>query len=209
MPRPDDADYLDPYRDAVRLFGAGFEATLWGNEQAQRARFDVMIDLLGFEDCTILDAGCGRGDFAARLLERKVPFARYVGIDALPAMIDAAAVRRLERCEFLCADFVADPDVLARAGADFACISGALNTMSPELARTVVRAVFDAAAQAVVYNFLSDRPHPRWRDQDLGPAHRFDTLAWIDWSLRLSPSVSFTQEYLDGHDATIVIRHGE
>jgi hypothetical protein len=59
----------------------------------------------------------------------------------------------------------------------------------------------------VVFNFLSDRVHPRWAEQDLGPARRFDTAAWLDWSLELSTCVSFTQDYLHGHDATILIRH--
>ena len=36
-----------------------------------------------------------------------------------------------------------------------------------------------------------------------------DTLAWLDWSLGLSSRVQFTQTYLDGHDATILIRHDE
>jgi len=207
MGHPNDADYLEPYREAVRRFGAGFEATLWGTEQTQQARFDVMIDLAGFESCVVLDAGCGRGDFAARLHERRVSYARYVGVDALEAMVQAATARGLKQCEFICADFVAEPAVLARAGADYACISGALNTMEPEMARRVVKAAFEAAAQGVVFNFLSDRPHAKWGEQNLGSAHRFDTLDWIDWSLGLSSRVSFTQDYLDGHDATILIRH--
>ena len=37
-------------------------------------------------------------------------------------------------------------------------------------------AAFDAAAQGVVFNFLSDRPHPRWKEKDLRPARRFDTV---------------------------------
>ena len=63
-----------------------------------------------------------------------------------------------------------------------------------------------AATHGVVFNFLSDRCHERFADRDLTPARRFDTAAWLDWSLHQTPLVSFTQDYLDGHDATILLR---
>ncbi|MHC5022485.1 MAG: class I SAM-dependent methyltransferase [Planctomycetota bacterium] len=201
--------FLEPYRDAVARHGPSFEATLWGSRDAQVLRFDVMIDLAGFEGCTVLDAGCGRGDFARRLLEREVEFASFIGLDAMKAMIDSARALDLPRCRFEVADFVSEPAVLETGAPDYICISGALNTMDDESARGVVQAAFDAAAQGVVFNFLSNRPHPRWAGRDLTPARRFDTLAWIDWSLARTSRIAFRQDYLDGHDATIMLRHDE
>lgn len=200
-------DYLKPYREALRLHGPGFESTLWSSPEGQRIRFDVMIDLAGFGQCVILDVGCGGGDFALRLLERSVGFDRFIGIDALPEVIEAAKSRRLARCEFRLADAITDPIVLGSANADFICFSGSLNTMSEPCAQQLVRAAFEAAAQGVLFNFLSDRPHERWDAQPLSPARRFDTVAWVNWSLQLTSRVTFTQDYLDGHDATIMLRH--
>lgn len=210
---PDDPHHphhpcLQPYREAVARHGAGFEATLWGTRAGQRRRFDVMIDLAGFEGCTILDAGCGTGDFAARLLERDIRFARYVGVDALGEMIDHARQRDLVRCEFHALN-VLDPAAVKLCPADFICFSGTLNTMELATAQGLLRRAFEAAAQGVVFNFLSTRHHPCWSGRDLGAAHRFDPVAWLDWSLTLSSRVTFTQDYLDGHDATIMIRHDE
>jgi hypothetical protein len=54
--------YLQPYREAVERYGAGFEATLWNSPEAQALRFDVMIGLMDLEGRAILDgcwsAGC-------------------------------------------------------------------------------------------------------------------------------------------------------
>lgn len=202
-----DEGYLQPYREAVQRFGAGFEATLWTNREAQVLRFDVMIDLAGFEDCVILDAGCGQGDFAARLLERNVPFSKYIGVDAMPQMIEAAERRAMPRCEFAVGDVLADPSVLSRGAPDYVCISGTLNTMDEDSARGLVGTAFEAAAQAVQFNFLSNRAHARWADQDPSPARRFDPVWWLDFCLTLSSRVSFTQAYFDGHDATIMVQH--
>jgi SAM-dependent methyltransferase len=199
---------LRPYREAVARYGAGFEATLWGTREGQQRRFDVMIDFAGFEGCTILDAGCGPGDFAVRLQERRVAFARYVGIDALAEMIDHARQRGLIRCEFHAMN-VLDPAALTLCPADFICFSGTLNTMEQATAQALVQRAFEAAARGVVFNFLSTRHHSCWGGRDLGAAHRFDPVDWLNWSLTLSSRVSFTQDYLDGHDATIMIRHDE
>ncbi len=199
--------YLDPYRQALREHGPGFKATLWATEEAQKLRFDVMHDMADFEGCSILDAGCGHGELAAHLLERGVQFTRYHGIDALEELIEAASARSLPRSTFAVADMISHPQVLAEHAADYVCLSGSLNTIEEPAARRIVRSAFDAASQGVVFNFLSDRPHPRWANRDVSPARRFDTLAWLDWSMQLSSRVSFTQEYLDGHDATILIRH--
>jgi SAM-dependent methyltransferase len=200
--------YLKPYREAVKQFGPSFHATLWSSRETQRVRFDVMIDLGGLEDCVIVDAGCGTGDFAEHLITSKVAFERYIGIDAVEEVIEAAHRRHLANCEFRCADLIRDPSPMREIGPDFVCISGTLNTMDEPTARTLVKAAFDAAKQGVLFNFLSNRPGERWAEHNIGPARRFDTMSWIDWALELTPRVSFTQDYLDGHDATIMIRHG-
>src|SRR5690349_14426859 len=207
MDTPAAQDYLKPYREAVKRHGPGFESTLWSSPEGQQIRFDVMIDLAGFADCTILDIGCGRGDFAQRLLERSVSFQRFLGVDALPEVIEAARARRLPRCEFQVADAVCDPSVLRSISADFVCFSGSLNAMSEPCAKHLVKAAFEAASQGVVVNFLSDRPHERWAGQPLSPARRFPAVSSIDWTLGLTSRVTFTQDYPDGHDATIMLRH--
>lgn len=198
--------YLQPYREAVEQFGPGFLATLWSSREAQQLRFDVMIDLAGLEACTIVDAGCGTGDFAAHLHERGVAFSRYIGIDAVPQLIEAAAHRKLPRCEFILADLMIDRSHLVNAAPDFTCISGTLNTMDEREAKDLVKSAFEASSQGVIFNFLSNRPQKQRPERDLGPARRFHTLAWLDWAMSQTSLVSFTQDYMQGHDATILMR---
>ncbi len=69
MSDPRDKAYLQPYSEAVKQFGAGFEATLWNNPAAQRLRFDVMIDLAVIRDARVMDVGCGQVDLAALIVE--------------------------------------------------------------------------------------------------------------------------------------------
>lgn len=207
MSHRDHQRFLEPYREAIRRFGPGFEATLWASREAQVLRFDVFIELAGLDDAVVLDVGCGPGDFALRLIEKRIAFRRYIGIDALAEMIDTARGLSLDRCAFHVADVLGDPGVLAEHAPDVVCISGTLNTMDEDFAMRLVERAFAAAKAGVVFNFLSNRRPTATDDAALGPARRFDTLRWIDWALEQSPCVSFTQEYLNGHDATIAIWH--
>jgi SAM-dependent methyltransferase len=198
--------YLRPYQEALAAHGPGFHATLWSSEEGQRRRFDVIIDLAGLEGTVIVDVGCGVGDLAARLIERQVAFARYVGLDALPELIAAGQRRAMPRCEFHVADVLTDAGALGQFKADCLCFSGTLNTMEEGTAQSLVARAFASARLGVVFNFLSDRCPPSCGERDLGPAKRFDTVRWLDWALSLSPLVKFRQDYLDGHDATIFIQ---
>lgn len=204
---PHDASYLAPYREAVDVFGAGFEATLWADRRTQLLRFDIMLEMVDLAGRKVVDAGCGAGDLAAFLTERRVQIARYIGIDAVVDQIDAARRLALPHCEFLIADLVQQPGALDEIDHDVVIVSGTLNTMTEAVARQFIERAFRAAREAVIFNFLSDRPHPKYLQMKLGPARRFDTARWIDWSLGLTPCVAFRQDYLDGHDATVLLRH--
>jgi len=198
--------YLDPYRRALASHGAGFDATLWSNRESQRLRFDVMIEMVNLRDCDVLDAGCGQGDLAARLHERDVQFRHLVGIDALADQVEVASRRGLARCEFHRGDFVHDADAFNKQAADWIVFSGSLNTMDEGTARGVIDAAFAATREGVAFNFLSDRVEDSVKRVSLRPARRFDTLGMIEWSFLRTHCVAFRQDYLDGHDATIVLR---
>lgn len=202
---PKKDDYLDPYREALQAHGASFDTMLWKSRATQTIRFDVLLSMVKLTGMCILDAGCGLGDLSSHLNHAGVEFRQYVGIDGLPRMVEKAMARDLPRSEFLAVDFVADPSVFKTKHPDVIFFSGSLNTLNEENARRIVRAAFDTATSAVVFNFLSDKCNEAMKKANTGPANRFNTIDWIDWALSLSTNVIFRQDYLAGHDATIAI----
>jgi len=199
-------DHLAAYRDAIHRYGPGFDATLWGSREAQLLRFDVLADLVDLGGLRLVDVGCGAGDLAAHLRDRGIDLAGYVGIDALPEMIRHAEARGLPGTEWRTGDPLADPGLLD-VDADMAYFSGTLNTLDDEAARRLVLAAWRRTSLGVCFNFLGDRPHPRWAGRRLDPARRFDVADWVAWALGLTSRVAFRQDYLDGHDATILVLH--
>jgi len=211
---PPEADPVAPYRDALARFGPRFEALLWNKPAAQVARFDAAIDLMRTKGARIADIGCGLADFAARLDAREAANARYIGVDALPELLDEAAERTTPltgaKRRFLRADFAAEPDLFDRLVSEFdvdaLVFSGSLNTFTQDAAAAVLdrawTAIHRLTTGQLAFNFLSTRHHRTARD-NTGPANRFDPLALTDWALTRTPNVRFRQDYLQGHDATI------
>jgi len=204
----DHPEYLAPYIEALEASGPGFDATLWASPEGQIRRFDVLIDLGDIGAHRILDVGCGPGDLAHRLVELNVPFTEYIGFDALEGMVDKAAGEKLPRCRYEVVDVLVHPERMAEVQPDIVVVSGTLNAMEEDRARQLMVAAFDASAIGLVFNFLSNRPHPD-RNTCVSPASRFDTVAWLDWAMEQTPMVRFTQSYYQGHDASIALfKHG-
>jgi|TARA_B100000959_G_scaffold286175_1_gene363682 SAM-dependent methyltransferase len=199
--------YLKPYQEAVDVFGGTFEATLWRSKQGQSLRFNEFTNEIDFSGTSILDVGCGIGDFASFLHECSIEFNSFRGIDAMDAMIQTAQDRQLQRCTFEVSDVLDDLDSLQHE--DWIVFSGTLNTMTQERAMELILRAFDTCTLGVAFNFLSNQSWRNPKNEDLTPASRFDTLEFLRFAFSLTPLVSFNQMYLQGHDATIILRKKE
>jgi len=204
--------YLAPYHEAIASHGASFEATGWKNRDMQLARFDIMIDMTDFTGRVIIDAGSGQGGFADHLAERAIEYGRFIGLDAMPEMVEQSRAKRLPESEFHVCDFAGETDSFSRfakraggPGADLIVFSGSLNTMEEDAALAVLERAWAAATEGVLFNFLSDRATRRLLDADPSPARRFNTIRLLDWALDKTPAVQFRQDYFAGHDATIAM----
>ena len=187
-------------------FGPGFEATLWQNRESQTLRFDVALGLINVTGTRVADLGCGTGDLVGHMQNREIRPSAYLGIDAQPEMIELAGKNHDDpTLTFLTLDIVSDHVTLNSWKPDVCIISGTLNTMPEKMAWRMVAASYESARIGVVFNFLSNRHHERFRQRDLRPARRFNTVRWLERCMRLSSRVAFRQDYLDGHDATIAI----
>jgi len=212
----DDSAYLDPYRKAVAEMGAGFEAQLWLSKDAQRTRFKVIAESLGPNPGVIADLGCGQGDLLVHLNDVDQLPRHFIGVEGVAEMTEHAQERiddlGIKHAIFQTHDFVADTalpsQLVVDAGVECFVFSGSLNTLNMEQAQGVLGRFFDALNDAgrgkLIFNFLSNRQNPE-RTPAQPPAVRFDPASMLDWALAQTPLVTFRQEYLAGHDATIVM----
>ena len=202
MPRD---EYLEPYRRASKSFGDDFKVTLWASQRTQEARFEAFTEMFDFTQRRVLDAGCSRGDFLVYMGNVGIECASYTGLDGVEQVILQARSRAFPRSTFIHGDFVRDPHLLASGEPDVICLSGTLNTMTFRQTLSVLRGAWDAAGQALIFNFLSDLATSRAAPQGY-PAHRHDTRRLLQWATGCTGQVIYRQDYLPhGHDGTILM----
>lgn len=190
--------YLEPYVRAAKQYGAGFSALLWASPKTQRARFDAIRRAYDPQGKSVLDAGCGRADYLEFLLSRDVRPADYVGLEAVEALAVAAEAKAFPGSRIVRGDFVREPAKLF-VGADVIIFSGSLNTMDEGTFYDTLRRAYDAAAEAVVFNFLcspalAGRAYLTWHQRE-----RVEAFA-----RRVASEVRILEDYLQG-DCTIAM----
>ncbi|HEX3553854.1 MAG TPA: class I SAM-dependent methyltransferase [Thermoanaerobaculia bacterium] len=191
--------YLSPYVDARRQGAKGLHALLWPDGEAQRIRFEAIARSCPLAGLRILDAGCGRADLLAYLLERGIVPAHYTGLELLPETIRTARRRKYKHCKIIAGDFVQQPEKL-QVGADVVIFCGSLNTLPHAQFYQTLGAAWVAAGQWLAFNFLSS---PFWSGEDWLFWHHRDSVLACCRSLGGEPVCD--ESYMHG-DCTVVVR---
>ena len=88
--------YLLEHNKRISEFGLTPKA-LWGSEQSQNVRFKILAELfLTKSNFSVLDLGCGLGDFYKFLLNQGFEKIYYTGIDINNELIEEAQKRYSE-----------------------------------------------------------------------------------------------------------------
>lgn len=145
------------YEDKVREFGYDHRGLGYNSRSAQEKRFKALLALGDFHGRSLLDVGCGFGDFLEFLLARGIR-ARYTGLDICEPMVR----RSRERFDGQGAEFVV-ADALTYDPAerfDYVVASGIFGLDSPEVReriRPTLARMFAWSREGLAVNFLSRR----------------------------------------------------
>jgi SAM-dependent methyltransferase len=159
------------------------------SRRAQRVRFEVFVLNHDLQGCSLLDVGCGTGEFFAHLQRRGIACA-YTGLDLSPAMIRRARER------FPGADFIEGNAVDALPGRQFdytVCI-GIHNVKVPgawDILAASLRRQFELCTVAAHASLLNNRyagfgEHVQaWRLEDV-----------LALALSITPYIVLRNDYL-------------
>jgi hypothetical protein len=194
----DQPAYLAPYARAVKRHGPEFRALLWASRRTQEQRFAALVKLADPTGLTVLDLGCGRADLFDYLHRTGTPPRRYIGLEGVAELADAAEAKQSSNRRIFRADFLQNPGRM-NVNADIIYCSGALNTIENEDFYRTIKNAFDAAGRVLVFNFLSSSllagvNYLRWHEPRM--VMRFGRT--------LSPRVEQHDGYIDG-DCTIAL----
>jgi 2-polyprenyl-3-methyl-5-hydroxy-6-metoxy-1,4-benzoquinol methylase len=146
-------ELLDFYDRHLKDFGDRPEAVRWTPE-GQRRRFETLLAMAGdVSEKTILDFGCGKGDFFGFLEENGV-MARYCGIDINKNLISLAK-SKFPQAEFLAMD-IDDVEITRTFDTIFIC--GVFNLRIAgieESVKDILMKLFRMCREGLYVNFLS------------------------------------------------------
>jgi ubiquinone/menaquinone biosynthesis C-methylase UbiE len=180
---------LSRYNERLAAVGPTREALAVGPQARHDLRFAALTEVGIRAGDTVLDIGCGLGDFLGFLQARSMEV-RYIGVDLNPQLIAHARARHPD-AEFLVADAIEDP----LPEADWVVSSTAFNLRltsmdNRALAQHVLERAFRVARRGVAIDFLS-----RFAEFQHPDAYHYDPLELFAYAKTLTKRVVLRHDY--------------
>ncbi len=147
MPRIDSEKF---YQSAIEMHGTSAKGVNWASKKNQTLRFENILKLLP-EDIhlySVVDAGCGFGDFYSFLSKKKKLPKEYIGIDSLPDMYSIASEKT--GCEIIIADICKEK----LPTKDYYVCSGALNVLTKFETHQFILNCYKSSKKGFIFNAL-------------------------------------------------------
>jgi trans-aconitate methyltransferase len=163
----------------------------WTNEEVQQLRFEAITKLADFNDKSVLDVGCGAGDFK-ELLDQQFKRFDYIGIDQQPEFISHAKEKFANQQGVWF--YEADMATCKLPQVDIVVASGLLSyasTQSDYFLKMIER-LYAAADNTLIFNMLNDQV---FESTELIVAH--DKEKMVEFCNTLSDVVVVKDDYLE------------
>ncbi len=138
------------YTSAIEMHGTSPKGVNWASKENQLLRFDAILELLPKDlfSYSIVDAGCGFGDFYTYMTKKQKTPQKYIGIDSLLDMYSIASENT--GCEIINADICKD----TLPNADYYLCSGALNVLTKFETHQFIQNCYSSSKLGFVFNAL-------------------------------------------------------
>ena len=145
MPRIDSEKF---YTSAIKMHGTTPKGVNWTSKETQEIRFDMILEMLPKEIDSLVDAGCGFGDFYTYMNKKKRTPKKYIGIDSLIDMYSIASNNTAQ--EIIIADITKDKIPHAK----YYICSGAMNVLDKFETYLFIQNCFLACGDGFIFNIL-------------------------------------------------------
>ena len=194
------------FRPWFSTHGQTHRALGYGGEKSQHVRFAQFNRYFNMDRRTVLDVGCGFGDFFHYCNSRDITIENYFGIDVVPEFIETARnADSAGQCQFLLADFLEwDQDVHEKF--DYAIACAALNTTfkgRDDFAKLFIKKMWKHCDLGMAFSMenVHGLPEPV-AEKNYDPAY------WLDFvSREISHKLVLFSDYHDS-DFTICVSKG-
>lgn len=166
----------------------------WGSSEQQDYRFQQTLDF-DFTAKTVLDIGCGFGDYLTFLKNNKVPIKRYIGLDINQDLV-SQALENHPNATFKVASIIdINENNLADAGVMLGVLNLNLKAKMDNLAysKLFISKAFEMVNEVLIVDFLSTHMTKNYKKEDFVYYH--DPLEMLKFAFTLSNNVVLKHDY--------------
>ena len=182
------------YAQNYETYGVSAEGAAWDSAHTQQRRFAAILSCLGeIGQDTLVDAGCGFGDFYLYLKTQNRLPRQYVGLDLCAHMVKEAKARTGCR--------IVQKDILSQSlpRADWYVASGSMNLLTRMETQIFIQRCFQQSGKGFVFNLL----HGREREGEFSYWKPHEIIALCK---PFGGEISIKEGYLEG-DFTVSLLH--
>jgi len=181
------------YQENIDTYGTSACGVAWDSEHSQKRRFSAILSLLGdIQKETLVDAGCGFGDFYLYLKEKNSLPKIYIGLDLCKLMVEEAEIRT--ECKILQCDILRQNLPMA----DWYVASGSMNLLTRLETKLFIQRCFEKSRQGFVFNLLEGKERE-------GKFSYWKTDEIKKFCEGIGTKVEIKEGYLEG-DFTVLLR---
>lgn len=191
---------IDRYSQRYNKLGYHVNTLGWGNKEQQDYRFSQTLELaIGFEGRSVLDIGCGFGDYLTFLGNSGTEFKSYAGSDLNPDLIEEAKQQHSgkKNVSFNVSNILESKSESPIA--DIALMLGVLNLNlkgradNYSYSEQIIRNAFGLVNECLVVDFLSTELDESYPKEDFVFYH--DPQKMMEFALTLSAKVMIKHDY--------------
>lgn len=170
------------YKQSIKKYGISAQGVQWNSDFTQYKRFEILTNFIkdDIKESSIVDAGCGFGEYYNYLFDKNLKPKSYTGIDCEDQMISLASKRFLNT-SFKKQNILKDNLDFA----DYYICSGAMNILDENEVFIFIEKCFYFSIKAFVFNFL--------KNDNLT---KIDKTKVINHCLKLSNKLEIKEDYL-------------
>jgi 2-polyprenyl-3-methyl-5-hydroxy-6-metoxy-1,4-benzoquinol methylase len=170
----------------------------WGSKKSQMIRFYQLEKFCNIEKKTILDIGCGRGDFFKYLKRKKIK--SFTGIDMNKDFVNFCEKKyKSKNVKFFNKNFL---DLKFKKKYDIVFMSGLLNLPFDnnfETLEKIIFKMFNLSKYCILFNFLSTQSNKIFVNQNY-----YDATKILKLVEKISNNYLLNSNYLS-HDKTFIV----
>ena len=178
------------YSESIQEHGISAQGVRWNNKHSQYKRFEAITKRIkkDITTSTIVDVGCGFGEYFSYLQTNKKSPIKYIGIDCEQDMINICK-KRFQSEDFYLKDVLTDELLYG----DYLVCSGALNILEYNEIDIFISKCFEYSRKAFVFNSLKNLTFNNVKQYEI-----------VDICKKYSQKISVFEGYLE-NDFTIVM----